>query len=160
MTANNGRGNLRPPWPKGVSGNPGGSRSAGAHYREWLNAMNDWPKADLEAVANNEKAGAVQRQAALTHLRALSVGFYHATPLAGNDLDRIADRTEGKPIARVEVARVDIDPDEARSQLAAMLEAVPGLAAAVAAMLPASAPGVDVVADVPAKPVLDADSVP
>ena len=60
-------------------------------------------------------------------------------------LDHVHDRTEGKPIARVEVARVDRDPDQVRQDLAALLAANPSLAEDVAAMLPVEAEAVRVI---------------
>ena len=123
-------------WPKGVSGNPRGRPNAGAAYREWLNQMEGWTEAEIRAVADDPDEPASKRQAARSHLRALEDGRYHAVPLAANDLDRICDRTDGKPTQRVEVACVDRDPEEVRAELAALLAANPGLAEYVADMLP------------------------
>jgi hypothetical protein len=123
-------------WPKGVSGNPRGRPNAGAAYREWLNQMEGWTEAEIRAVADDPDEPASKRQAARSHLRALEEGRYHAVPLAANDLDRICDRTDGKPTQRLEVARVERDPDQIQADLAALLAANPELVEDIAAMPP------------------------
>lgn len=100
-------------WLPGVSGNPAGRPTAGASYREWLNALNSvdgkgqakYTDADLAVIASDEKAQLAKRRAAQTWIRSGALGFgTSGRPLAGDDLDRIADRTEGLPIKRVEMS--------------------------------------------------------
>ena len=55
--------NLQPPWPKGVSGNPGGSRSFGPHVAEWINNLADSTQEQLEAIADDPDEPVARRAA-------------------------------------------------------------------------------------------------
>ncbi len=66
----------------------------------------------------------------------------------GAALDRIADRTEGKPTQRLEVARAPRDPDDVRGDIAAMLQAHPEFIQRLQSMIG----GPEIVADSPQLP--------
>lgn len=83
-------------WPKGTSGNPGGSRTAGAYVSEWYNAMADWSAADLNAVLADASASAAKLAAARQWL--------NASEGNGSSVDRICDRTEGEPVKPIKVS--------------------------------------------------------
>jgi hypothetical protein len=81
--------NLKPAWPKGLSGNPNGRAivTAGASVRQWWNEMHGWSQAEIEETAKDFSAPVAKRAAAAQWLRAL---------LDGDELDRITEQTEGK----------------------------------------------------------------
>jgi hypothetical protein len=91
-----------------------------------MNSMQDWPLAKILKVSDSETAPAVQRAAARCWLDAMSKDRNAAgSPIAGSELDRIMDRTQGKPTQAVDVtsegksisfafvvAKPDADPDQ------------------------------------------------
>lgn len=133
-------GTLRP-WPKGVSGNPRGRPKLGLTILEHYNAIGDAMErgamtvADLDTIIDSDPNGN-RRIAASSYKRAMSTGYHNATPLAANDLDRIMDRTAGKPTQRVEVVQADRDPETILRDLEAILSNEPRLAAEIARALP------------------------
>lgn len=76
-------------WPKGVSGNPAGRPSAGAHVREWINVMVGWNVAELQSVIDDPDAPSAKVTAARQ--------WFNARMGNGASVDRIFDRTEGTP---------------------------------------------------------------
>ena len=69
-----GKGGVVPPehtrWKPGQSGNPGGSRTAGAWIKEWYNAMASWDEKKLRAVLKDTSAPVAKVTAAQEWLRA------------------------------------------------------------------------------------------
>lgn len=100
----------RTTWQPGQSGNPSGAKTAGTSYKEYLNALAGKDKAYIAVIAKDKHAPAVQRMAAKTLLRGLRDGYCKAVPLAANDLDRISDRTDGKPHQSLHVTKTTIRP--------------------------------------------------
>ena len=104
--------NLKPgQFNKGFDPRRGNAPPLGASYIEWMNRLavekpNGKARYDenaLKKIAKDPKAAAARRYAAQTMLRAFSDGWHKHLPLAGSDLDRIADRTIGKPVQAVHV---------------------------------------------------------
>lgn len=105
--------NLRP-WQPGQSGNPAGRPAAGASLREYLNELDvvdadgkpRYSDADLKQMVDDQTVQRSKRRAAAIWLRSGKRGFHEKSgrTYAGEDLDRIADRTEGLPIKRVEMS--------------------------------------------------------
>lgn len=130
-------------WKPGQSGNPAGRKSAGASVAEWYNALADAGDEEIARIARDKTAPVAKRAAARQWLQAISdrttkVGL----PLDGEALDRIADRTVGKPTQAVESRRTeDITVTQVNVDLAACLShfeqyAVPKIAQAEPAKLP------------------------
>jgi hypothetical protein len=89
-------------FPPGVSGNPAGRPPAGASFKEWLNVMADYKRNELLAVMADAKAPAAKLAAARTWLGATSRDRNSAgVPIAGADVDRICDRTIGRPTQEI-----------------------------------------------------------
>ena len=140
--------NLIEPWKKG---NGAGSAPIAAgrppnHGRVLIECINDFsalPKVKLQAIADDDDAPVVRRQAAKSLLRGMHDDFAKSgKPLAMDDLHLHLDYTDGKPVQRVEVARVEIaDPAALRVRLMEALAASPGLLASLTAagVLPAVA---------------------
>jgi hypothetical protein len=76
-----------------VSGNPAGRPTYGASAREWANVLADWSKSDLLSLIADDDAPSA-KVAAARQVLAAREGDGHA-------FDRLADRTEGRPIAAV-----------------------------------------------------------
>jgi hypothetical protein len=144
------RDNLRPPWTPGESGNPAGRRAAGAYLSEHLAALMieyqdgtpKYTRADLEAICEDPAAAPAKVIAARRVLGAMKDegrfaldrrGKAHPAgtdPELGRDFDRIADRTEGKPIQSVRVEHVQDRPiAEIIADIQKLLAADPELAA-------------------------------
>ncbi len=102
-----GRGGVQLPvsqmWRPGESGNPRGRPSAGLAVIEWINQLQDTPEAELIRIAGNEHGAPNKRAAAGLWLAAL-----------GNPehLDRILDRTHGKPKQTIESTSITVSPLE------------------------------------------------
>jgi hypothetical protein len=68
------------PWPKGVSGNPGGSRKAGAYVEEFVNALahaaveHGLTEDDLRAIARDKEQPWPKRAAAERIIRSIEAG--------------------------------------------------------------------------------------
>jgi hypothetical protein len=88
-------------FPPGKSGNPGGSRNAGATLREWINALADMTIPQLQSVAEDESVPALKNAAAYALL---------ATASSGRDareaINLIIDRTLGRPPQSVQIQEV------------------------------------------------------
>lgn len=78
-----------PNWLPGVSGNPAGRPNAGAAVAEWYNQMEGWSLERLKKVAADPKAPSSQVAAAQQWLQSRDGN--------GGSLDRICDRTDGRP---------------------------------------------------------------
>jgi hypothetical protein len=83
------------PFPPGVSGNPEGRPTAGATIREWWNVMQGWTMEQLAACLSDPLTPLAKRTAAAQWLGAFEGN--------GTAVDRICDRTEGKPTQNVNV---------------------------------------------------------
>lgn len=95
--------NLKPFKP-GESGNPNGRPPAGLSILEWLNQMESWTREQLESVLSDTSAPVSKLAAARSWLDATVRGYTQGgNPVAGNDFDRILDRTIGKPAQSVDV---------------------------------------------------------
>ena len=103
----------RTTWKPGQSGNPNGRPVAGASYAEHLNLLVGKLEAEVRAIARDKDAPVHQRMAAKTTLRALTEAYHKGIPKAGNDLDRICDRTKGKPHQSLHVHRTETRPPAA-----------------------------------------------
>jgi hypothetical protein len=91
-------------WQPGQSGNPAGRKSAGAYLSEWLNSMAEWSEDQLLKVLEDKDAPAAKRAAARVWKDAMSTRCNKVgTPIAGDELDRICDRTVGAPANSVQV---------------------------------------------------------
>lgn len=73
----------------GQSGNPAGRPSAGAAVREWWNQMQGWSTEQIQSVINDPSASVSKIAAAQQWLKAQEGN--------GTSVDRICDRTDGKP---------------------------------------------------------------
>lgn len=90
-------------FPPGVSGNPAGRKAAGASVRDWWNIMEDWTLAKIAEVLTDPTSPAAKVAAARTWIDASSTDRNAAgSPIAGAEIDRICDRTDGKPTQRIE----------------------------------------------------------
>lgn len=116
---------LLPPWKPGQSGNPLGEQRAGALIEQHYNVLAGRSEYEYVAIARDKTVSGARRAAAKSWLRTLRDDFHNATPLAANDLDRIMDRTVGKPTQRVEVAERRRSPAEILGQLSALLAVAP-----------------------------------
>lgn len=103
--------NLIPAKPGEVRNKNGGHRAAGASVKEWINVMQEWTAAEVAAVLEDGDAPMNKRAAARVWLDAASKDKNAAgMPVAGADLDRIMDRTVGKPTQAVELTGRDGGP--------------------------------------------------
>lgn len=102
-------------WLPGVSGNAGGRPAIGASFAEWLNVFDEvdaegrakYSDEDLKAIAEDQTNPPSKRRAAEVILRSGERGFAKTgIPLAANDLDRICDRTVGKPAQQIDLRSV------------------------------------------------------
>ncbi|MCY2953775.1 MAG: hypothetical protein NTU53_17620 [Planctomycetota bacterium] len=81
-----------------------GRPCVGASIRDWYNIMGSYTPAQVEAVLRDKKASTAKIMAAGRVLDALSRDRNAAgTPIAGAEVDRICDRTAGKPKAFVQL---------------------------------------------------------
>ena len=110
-------------WKPGQSGNPNGRKAAGVSIADWFSAMSDskqWTPAKLKAVlAKDSDASPAKRAAARQWLTTFEGKTDTA---AGQSVDRICDRTTGKPVA-YSVAQVNVVAQVDESSLAALSEA-------------------------------------
>ena len=100
---------------------------------EWFNRLSgmDPPVSDdeLRRIGKSDKEPIPKRQAAKSLLRSLDDEYAkNGRPYAADDLDRVLDRTEGKPTQRVAVeTRETKDPAALRVELLAVLAEHPEL---------------------------------
>ena len=129
--------NLMPPYgsPSGPVSGTGPAPSHGQTLIKWLNLMGTWSRGRIQAMSDDEDAPLVKRQAAKSLLRSMHDDFAKSVkPLAMDDLHLHLDYTDGKPVQRVEVARVEVaDPAALRVRLMEALAASPGLLASLTA---------------------------
>ena len=115
-----------------------GARSAGATIREWWNTLCEtdddgyalYDDEELRCIADDPKESHPKRLAAKEILQAHEEGLTKFGKRLGADsLDRIMDRTEGKPTQRVVVERTETkDPEELRVRVMELLAKHPELA--------------------------------
>ena len=115
--------------------NGSGVRNHGRALIENINSMGSWSKDKIQAKADDANAPVVERQAAKSLLRGMHDDFAKSgKPLAMDDLHLHLDYTDGKPVQRVEVARVEVaDPAALRVRLMEALAKSPGLLASLTA---------------------------
>lgn len=95
--------NLRPPFQIGNPGGPG-RPAAGMTVRDWYNEMQGWNREEVEAVVRNPNEPNAKAAAARVWMDARSEDrTASGVPIAGPELDRIADRTVGKAKQEVDV---------------------------------------------------------
>ncbi len=112
-----------------------GARSAGATIREWWNTLCEtdddgyalYDDEDLRRIADDPKESHPKRLAAKEILQAHEEGLTKFGKRLGADsLDRIMDRTEGKPVQMLHVQQERIPtPDEAMDALVRILNEHP-----------------------------------
>ena len=114
-----------------------GARSAGATIREWWNTLCEtdddgyalYDDEELRCIADDPKESHPKRLAAKEILQAHEEGLTKFGKRLGADsLDRIMDRTVGKPTQHVEVVKQEVaDPRALMVQFAALLAESPQL---------------------------------
>lgn len=133
-------------WKPGQSGNPRGRTTAGAAVGDWLNILCDvhddgrpkYIRADIEAIVDDPNEAPAKVIAARQILHAMDSGekfvrdrsgkLYPAgiDVNVGNAFDRVCDRTEGKPVARIHVQHHKApDPAAMIAELRAALADLP-----------------------------------
>ena len=85
-------------WSRGTSGNPGGSRSAGAWIGEWINTLSDLTEPETRAIVEDEGEPVTKRIAARRLLGALAKGRDGREETA-----LVCDRTAGRPTQSVQL---------------------------------------------------------
>jgi hypothetical protein len=91
-------------WRPGQSGNPRGRPNIGASVMDWTNQMDRWDDDRLRAVMADKAAPRSKKAAARWLLDvATQDRTKGGTPVAGPELDRLLDRTLGKPQQQVSV---------------------------------------------------------
>ena len=104
---------------------------------EWFNRLSgmDPPISDdeLRRIGKSDKEPIPKRQAAKSLLRSLDDEYAkNGRPYAADDLDRVLDRTEGKPTQRVAVETKETkDPVALRVELLAIIAEHPELLASL-----------------------------
>lgn len=104
----------------GQSGNPGGSRSAGAWVQEWINCMATMTPAELNAILSEEDQPVARRIAAQRLLGAAEAGR-----LGREESEFICHQTLGKPVARVAEEPEDARHNHILSLIKLNLDALP-----------------------------------
>ena len=122
--------------PFGLNQPPNGRGAQPNHGQtvvKWINIMGGWPADRVERVANDVKAPIAKRKAAKSHLRSMEDEYAkNGLPLAMHDLNLQLDRTDGKPVQRVEtVVQHVADPGELRTRVFEALAKCPELAASL-----------------------------
>ena len=108
--------NLIPTAPGEVR-NPHGRPSAGLSLIEWINTMAEKSRTEVEGIREDEEQPVVKRAAARVWLDAISGERNKAgSPIAGPELDRILDHTQGKARQSLDVT-TDGKPLESRPVL-------------------------------------------
>ena len=114
-------------WQPGQSGNPRGSKSAGASMVEWRNRMAHWDEARLRAALADKCLPIAKRLAArdlITALREAVDAMGRLDPEPGKIRTRIEERALGKPSQSIDIAgqlSVTRSPDEVRASVIDML---------------------------------------
>lgn len=91
-------------WKKGQSGNPKGRQPLGLSFIEHLNALGKAKHSKLRAIASDRKQPQLRRAAAKQLLQTTSERMTTAgVPIRGEALDRICDRTIGKPTSHTQI---------------------------------------------------------
>lgn len=111
-----------PIFEHGKSGNPNGRPNAGAAVKDWFNQMNGWSLAALTKVAENPDSPVSKIAAANQWIRAMA---------RGDELDRILDRTAGKPKQDIDVHGQMSHQHDMRPAVNALLEDAQARAAAM-----------------------------
>ena len=131
--------NLRS-WEPGQSGNPAGRKPAGLSLLEWINVMHTKTEADVQKIADDESEPVVKRVAAKAWLGALSSGWFKGKREGADDLDRILDRTIGKPVQSMLIQHTQPDdPVVLAEQLRQILSQSPELCALMSGLVGAGA---------------------
>ena len=113
-----------------------GAPSLGRQITSYMNELGSedvdgnakYTKSDLKAIIKDQKSSHPKVVAAQELLRARVEGYdkIDRIPKAADSIDRIMDRTDGKPVQRVEVAQVDArDPEQLRVELMDLIEQFP-----------------------------------
>ena len=129
--------NLEPPFGDNFDPRRANGRNAGASMIEWFNRLSgmDPPISDdeLRRIGKSDKEPIPKRQAAKSLLRSLDDEYAkNGRPYAADDLDRVLDRTEGKPTQRVAVETKETkDPVALRVELLAIIAEHPELLASL-----------------------------
>lgn len=100
------------------------------HYvGTYIRQMQDWSESAVKKMASNTRQPVAARIAAKTILRAMEDGFTrNGVPLADRDVERMLDRTEGKPVQAVLLDQTGgADPVELKSRLAELARRFPDL---------------------------------
>ena len=138
------------PWKPGQSGNPKGRPAIGITYQAWLNELDisddqgvaKYDDDALRAIRDDATQCRAKRAAAADLLDLPRTDYHKAMPLRANVLDRVCDRTVGKPVQAIHIHKTEIRTPavigaDIASTLAALLTAGPDvLAAALANMAP------------------------
>ncbi len=119
--------NLKPAWNSATS--PAPASSHGRAIIGWMNTMGSWPTERIQGVADDASAPTNKRLAAKSIIRSMSDDWAkNGKPHAMEDLNLGMDRTDGKPVQRVEVQRIEVrDPAGIRADLIKVLAESPGL---------------------------------
>ncbi len=120
--------------PRRHIGAPALGREITAYWNQ-LGAENEdgtakYPVAALKKIVKDKNSPHAKVMAAEDMLRARSKGYdiQGRIPKAANSMERILDRTVGKPVQSVVVAQVDTrDPNQLKAELLAMIEQRPEL---------------------------------
>jgi hypothetical protein len=95
-------------WPPGQSGNVQGRPSAGATIEEWYNTLQHATLAELKELVEDGDTPAAKAAAARAWIDARSMQRSKSGyPIAGPEVDRIADRTQGKPTQTVAISQTE-----------------------------------------------------
>ncbi len=125
--------NLGPAWQPGQSGNPNGRVPIGLSYQEWMNALDThdddgvakYDQAALEQIRDDPTQCRAKRGAAADLLDMPRADYDKAVPLRANVIDRVCDRTVGKPVKSVHVTKNEMRPFEViHADLIAVLDNV------------------------------------
>ncbi len=113
-----------------------GSPSLGRQITSYWNLLGEedddgnarYSESDLKAIIKSPKSSHAKVIAAQDLLRARADGYdkIGRIPKAADSINRIMDRTDGKPVQSVVVARVDVrDPEQLRAELMDLMEQNP-----------------------------------
>ena len=128
------------PWKPGQSGNPKGRPAIGITYQAWLNELDicddqgvaKYDDDALRAIRDDPTQCRAKRAAAADLLDLPRTDYHKALPLRANVLDRVCDRTVGKPVQAVVVHKTETRPPAAIGA-----DLAPLLAKALASLPPA-----------------------